>query len=63
MITNFSYEGEVVLVKGEAKNIDAVTAAKNELLKSRYFKEVSITSTALAKQGDKVDFDLRITLK
>jgi Tfp pilus assembly PilM family ATPase len=63
MITNFSYEGEVVLVKGEAKNIDAVTAAKNELLKSRYFKEVSITSTALAKQGDKVDFDLRIILK
>ena len=63
MITNFSYENEVVQVKGEASGIDAVSAAKNELMKSRYFKEVSITSTSLAKQGGKVDFDLRITLK
>ena len=63
MITNFSYENEIVQVKGEARDIDAVSAAKNELMKSRYFKEVSITSTALAKQGGKVDFDLRITLK
>jgi general secretion pathway protein L len=62
-ITNFSYENEVVQVKGEASGIDAVSAAKNELTKSRYFKEVSINSTSLAKQGGKVDFDLRITLK
>ena len=63
MLTNFNYESDVVSVKGQAKNIDAVSAAKTELMKSRYFKDVSITSTAFAKQGDKVDFDLRITLK
>lgn len=63
MITSFNYENESVFVKGEAKNIDAVSAAKNELMKSRYFKDVSIASTTLARQGDKVEFDLRITLK
>jgi Tfp pilus assembly PilM family ATPase len=63
VITNFSYENEVVLIKGEAKNIDAVSAIKNELVKSKYFKEVSVGSTNLARQGGKVEFDLRIALK
>jgi hypothetical protein len=63
LISSFSYENDVVLIKGEAKNIDAVSAVKSELMKSKYFKEVLIGSTNLARQGDKVDFDLRITLK
>jgi general secretion pathway protein L len=63
LLTNFSYENEVVLIKGEAKNIDAVSSVKNELMKSKYFKEVAIGSTNLARQGGKVEFDLRITLK
>jgi type II secretory pathway component PulL len=63
ILTNFSYENEVILIRGEAKNIDAVSAVKNELMKSKHFKEVMIGSTNLARQGGKVEFDLRITLK
>ena len=63
LITHFSLESNMILLKGEAKNVDAVTAAKNELMKSKYFKEVAIGSTSLAGKGSKVEFDLRITLK
>ena len=63
VITDFSYENTVVLIKGQTKNIDDVSAIKNELAKSRYFKDVVMGSTSLDKQGTKVDFDLRIELK
>jgi hypothetical protein len=63
VITNLSYENSIVLIKGEAKKIDDISAVKNELLKSRYFKDVAMGSTSLAKQGTKVDFDLRIELR
>jgi DNA-binding protein len=63
IIAGFSYENDVVSIKGEAKNIDAVSAVKSELMKSTHFKEVSIGTTSLVKQGSKVEFDLRIALK
>jgi len=63
VITDFSYENTAVLIKGQAKNIDDVSAIKNELAKSRYFKDVAMGSTSLTKQGTKVDFDLRIELR
>jgi general secretion pathway protein L len=63
MITHLHYENNIVLVKGEAKNMDDVTNVKNELLKSKTFKNVTINSTRLAREGAKVDFDLRIELR
>ncbi|MGD0021079.1 MAG: pilus assembly protein PilM [Smithellaceae bacterium] len=63
IITDFSYENTAVLIKGQAKNIDDVSAIKNELAKSKYFKDVALGSTSLTKQGNKVDFDLRIELR
>jgi Tfp pilus assembly PilM family ATPase len=63
VITNLSYENSAVSIKGEAKKTDDISAVRNELLKSRYFKEVTMGSTSLAKDGGKVDFDLRIELK
>jgi Tfp pilus assembly PilM family ATPase len=63
VISNLSYENGIVLIKGEAKKIDDISAVKYELLKSRYFKDVTMGSTSLAKDGGKVDFDLRIELK
>ncbi len=63
VITDFSYEDIAVLIKGQAKNIDDVSAIKNELAKSKYFKDVAVGSTSLSKQDNKVDFDLRIELK
>lgn len=61
-ITHFHYENNIVLVKGEAKKIDDVTSVKDDLSKSKYFKNVIINSTSLAPEGAKVNFDLRIEL-
>jgi hypothetical protein len=36
---------------------------KNELAKSKYFKDVVVGSSGLSRQGAKVDFDLRIELR
>lgn len=63
IITHFHYENNIVLLKGEAQKVDDVTTVKNELMKSRYFKNVTIGATSLAKEGAKVNFDLRIELK
>jgi hypothetical protein len=63
VINNLSYENSIVSIKGEAKKTDDISSVKNELLKSRYFKDVTLGSTSLAKDGGKVDFDLRIELK
>jgi len=63
VITSLSYENNIVLIKGEAKKTDDISTVKYELLKSRYFKDVTMGSTSLAKDGGKVDFDLRIELK
>ena len=35
------------------------TLITNKLLKSKYFKDVTMGSTSLAKDGGKVDSDLR----
>ena len=63
VITDLNYENGIVLMKGEAKTIDDVSTIKNEFLKSRYFKTVTMGSTSLAKDGGKVDFNLRIEVK
>jgi Tfp pilus assembly PilM family ATPase len=63
VIYSLSYENNVILIKGEAKNVDDISAVKNELLKSRYFKDVAMGSTSLAKDNGKVNFDLRIEVK
>jgi general secretion pathway protein L len=63
VITDFNYEKGIISMKGEAKTIDDVSAVKNDLLKSRYFKNVTMGSTSLTKDGGKVDFNLRIEVK
>ena len=63
IITTLSYENSIVSIKGEAKKTDDISTVRNELLKSRYFKDVTMGSTSLAKDGGKIDFDLRIELK
>jgi general secretion pathway protein L len=63
LITSLTFENDVISMKGEAKNFNAVDTTKDELTKSKYFKAVAIGSTSLMKQGDRVDFDLKITTK
>jgi Tfp pilus assembly protein PilN len=63
VITTLSYENSIVSIKGQAKKTDDISTVRNELLKSRYFKDVTMGSTSLAKDGGKINFDLRIELK
>ncbi len=62
VVTHLHYENRLVLLKGEAGNIDDVTAVKDELAKSRYLQSVSLGATSLKKDGSKVDFDLKMEL-
>ncbi len=60
-ITTFNIDDNRLTIKGTAANFDAVDALKKELAKSKYLTSVQIGATSLAKQGDKVEFDLRMT--
>lgn len=63
VLNGFNCDNKIIVIQGEAKKVDDVTAVKNELLKSAYFKEVTIGQTSLGKDGGKVDFNLRIEVK
>jgi Tfp pilus assembly PilM family ATPase len=63
LISTFSFENGVISIKGEAKNFDAVDVVKNELIKSKYFKSVQIGAANLMKQGERVEFELRIEIR
>jgi general secretion pathway protein L len=63
LLNSFVFEKDMILLKGQAKNFDAVDALKREFMKSTVFDTVTIGGTTLTKQGDKVDFDMRVTLK
>jgi general secretion pathway protein L len=60
---SFVFEKDMILLKGQVKNFDAVDALKKEFMKSKFFETVAIGSTAMAKQGEKVEFEMRVTLK
>ncbi|MDP2268339.1 MAG: PilN domain-containing protein, partial [Deltaproteobacteria bacterium] len=61
LIAGFNLDDDRLVIKGTVKNFDAVDALKRELAKSKYFTNLQIGATNLVKQGDKVEFDLRMT--
>lgn len=63
VINHLYYEKAVMIIKGDAGRMDDVTAVKNELEKSKHFKNVSIGSTSLAREGSRVNFDLRMEVQ
>jgi len=63
ILTGWTYENGIISMKGEAKTIDEITAVKNELSRSKYFKDVTMGTTSLTKDGGKVEFNLRIQVK
>jgi len=63
LVTSFNLDGNAVGMKGQARNFDAVESIKKTFANSKYFKTVTIDSTNLMKQGDGVEFDMRIILK
>lgn len=63
LLTSLNLDGDVIGLKGEVRNFDAVDTVKKALANSKYFKTVTIGSTSMIKQGSGVEFDLKITLK
>ena len=63
LLTSFSLDGDAIALKGEALNFDAVDTFKKAFANSKYFKTVTIGTTNMMKQGNKVEFDLKVTLK
>lgn len=63
VVTHLYYEKAVMIIKGEAGRMDDVTAVKNELEKAKHFKNVSIGSTSLVREGSRVNFDLRMEVQ
>jgi general secretion pathway protein L len=63
VLTSLNLDGDVVGLKGEAKNFDSVDTIKKAFANSKSFKSVTIGSTSMVKQGTAVEFDLKIQLK
>ena len=63
LVTSFNLDGNAVGMKGQTRNFDAVESIKKTFANSKYFKTATIDSTNLMKQGDGVEFDMRIILK
>jgi len=63
VLSGFSYENGVLLLSGQTQRMEIVSLVEAELLKSKYFKNVSVGSSSLTKEGDKVEFSMRIELK
>ncbi len=61
LISDFNLDGDKLIIKGTAKNFEAVETLKKEFAKSKLLTAVEVGATSLLKQGDKVEFDLRIT--
>jgi general secretion pathway protein L len=63
LLSSFTLENDVVTIRGQAGNFDAVDAVKRELAKSKYFSSVTIGATNLLKQGERVEFDMQMMIK
>jgi Tfp pilus assembly PilM family ATPase len=63
LLISFTLDGDMIGLKGEARNFDAVDVIKKAFAKSKQFKTVTISSSNMIKKGSGVEFDLRITLK
>lgn len=63
LITNFTFDGTAVKIKGETDNFNSVDNIKNSLGKSNYFKNVTISSANLIKKGSRIGVDLRMVMK
>lgn len=62
-IISFTYDNAQIMIKGEAQNFDAVDAIKRELGRSKYFSVVTISSSNTMKQDNRVEFEMRVSIK
>ncbi len=63
LMSGFNLDGNRLVIKGTVKNFDAADVLKKELARSKYLTDLQIGATSLQKQGEKVEFDLRMTIQ
>jgi len=63
LVTSFTLEGSAAAMKGRARNFDDVETIKKSFANSEHVRTASIDSTNLMKEGDGVEFDMKIVLK
>jgi hypothetical protein len=62
LLISLNLDSDVIGIKGEVRDFDAVDKLKKALANSKHFKTVTVGSTAMTKQGSAVEFDLKITV-
>ncbi|MBN1663823.1 MAG: pilus assembly protein PilM [Deltaproteobacteria bacterium] len=63
LIRSLNVESGGVMIKAETASFDSVEAIKKELAKSKHFQSVTVGATNQMKQGDRVEFELRIEIR
>jgi len=63
LVTTFNSDGGQITLKGEAKSFDAVDAVKRELERSNYLKSIVIGQSSQSRQGNKVEFEMRMSVQ
>jgi len=61
LITGISLDGAKVELRGETAGIEAVETVKREIGRSRLFREVTVDAVNQKKDGNRVEFELRMT--
>jgi len=66
LVTSLNLDGNLVVLKGQVQNFDAVETIKKQFANSKHVKTAAIDSANLMKQGeggDGVEFDMKIVIK
>lgn len=66
LISSLNLDGNVVGLKGQAQNFDAVETIKKQFANSKYVKTATIDSANLMKQGEGgegVEFEMKVIIK
>lgn len=62
IIKSLNYDGNTLEIKAEAKGFEAADRIKEELQKSKYLKNLTLGSSSLNRERNRVEFDLKTTI-
>jgi general secretion pathway protein L len=62
IIKALTYDGNTLEIKAEANGFDAADRVKEELAKSKYLKNLTIGSSSLNRERNRVEFDLKTVI-
>jgi general secretion pathway protein L len=61
-ILSFSFDSDSISLRGETDNFETADRIKKELGSSEFFRDVAISSSNLSRGGNRVEFEMKITL-